>query len=470
MRPIDIHSSEPITYISEPNLIPQELHRLAASQHPRKKWLLVQPVSTTSMMVDSGKVSMPLNLLMVATIAGQLFDVSLIDERLGDKVPEDLTGFDVVAITSRTLNAKKAYKIAEQAKSQGKIVILGGVHPTMLSQEALVFATTVVYGEIESVWADLATDVIMGTMKPLYRAETLKPMTRMLRPDFSYALQSRNKKKYSSRIPILATKGCPVGCNFCTTPTIYGKNYRYREIDIVLDEMQYHQERLKKNKVHFSFMDDNISFRPAYFTDLLEKMARLGVRWNANISMNFLNKPEIAELAAWSGCDLMSIGFESLNPETLKSVQKGSNRLENYETVVSNLQLNEIAIQGYFMFGFDNDTEDSFQLTYDFIMNNRIEFPVFSLVTPFPGTPYYDEMKPRLRHFEWDKYDTYHYMFEPKGMSGEKLLENFIKLQKAVYQRQAIMKRMKGKPLNWVWLANYQMNRFTRRLKPESYF
>lgn len=199
-------------------------------------------------------------------------------------------------------------------------------------------------------------------------------------------------------------------------------------------------------------------------------MARLGVRWNANISMNFLNKPEIAELAAWSGCDLMSIGFESLNPETLKSVQKGSNRLENYETVVSNLQLNEIAIQGYFMFGFDNDTEDIFQLTYDFIMNNRIEFPVFSLVTPFPGTPYYDEMKPRLRHFEWDKYDTYHYMFEPKGMSGEKLLENFIKLQKAVYQRQAIMKRMKGKPLNWVWLANYQMNRFTRRLKPESYF
>lgn len=194
MQPIDIHSSEPITYISEPNLIPQELHRLAASQHPRKKWLLVQPVSTTSMMVDSGKVSMPLNLLMVATIAGQLFDVSLIDERLGDKVPEDLTGFDVVAITSRTLNAKKAYKIAEQAKSQGKIVILGGVHPTMLSQEALVFATTVVYGEIESVWADLATDVIMGTMKPLYRAETLKPMTRMLRPDFSYALQSRNKK------------------------------------------------------------------------------------------------------------------------------------------------------------------------------------------------------------------------------------------------------------------------------------
>ncbi|ARM30694.1 radical SAM protein [Prosthecochloris sp. HL-130-GSB] len=447
----------------------ENLDRLAAEQKARKKWLVVQPVSTTSMMVDSGTVSMPLNLIMVASLAGELFDVTFIDERLGEKVPEDLSGYDVVAVTSRTLNASKAYTIGDAAKAQGKIVILGGVHPTMLHEEAREHCTSVVYGEIESVWTELATDIILGTMKEVYRASELKPMTRMVRPDFSYALNSANAKKYSSLIPVLATKGCPVGCNFCTTPTIYGKNYRYREIDYVLDEMKYHQERLGKQKVSFSFMDDNISFRPKYFMELLEEMAKLGVRWNANISMNFLHKPEIAELAGRSGCDLMSIGFESLNPETLKSVQKGSNRLDNYETVVSNLHKNGVAIQGYFMFGFDNDSEESFQMTYDFIMNNKIEFPVFSLVTPFPGTPYFDEMKPRLRHFDWDKYDTYHYMFEPSKMSGEKLLENFVKLQKEVYKGRAIMQRMKGKPLNWVWFVNYMMHRFTKKLTPEIY-
>ncbi|ANT64526.1 B12-binding domain-containing radical SAM protein [Prosthecochloris sp. CIB 2401] len=446
-----------------------QLQRLAAEEKSRKKWLLVQPVSNTSMMVDSGTVSMPLNLLMVATLAGELFDITFIDERLGDRVPQDLSAYDVVAITSRTLNATKAYAIADRAKAQGKIVLLGGVHPTMLHDEATAHATSVVYGEIESVWTELATDIILGNMKPVYRASTLKPMTSMRRPNFGYAMQTKNAKRYSSRIPILATKGCPVGCNFCTTPTIYGKNYRYREIDFVLDEMRYHQERLGKEKVNFSFMDDNISFRPKYFTELLEGMAKLNVRWNANISMNFLHKPEIAELAGRSGCDLMSIGFESLNPETLKSVHKGSNRLDNYETVVSNLHNNGVAIQGYFMFGFDNDSEESFQLTYDFILQNRIEFPVFSLVTPFPGTPYYDEMKPRLRHFDWDKYDTYHYMFEPKGITTETFLRNFVKLQQEVYKPRAIMKRMQGKPLNWVWLANIMMNRFTSKLKPEIY-
>ena len=446
------------------------LDQLAAKQRSRKKWLLIQPVSNTSMMVDSGTVSMPLNLIMVATMVGTIFDVTFIDERLGDKIPDDFSGFDVVAITSRTLNASKAYRIGDAALKQGKTVILGGVHPTMLHGEASAHCTSVVYGEIESIWTELATDVLNGTMQGIYRAKELKPMSTMQHPDFSYALQSKNAKKYSSRIPILATKGCPVGCNFCTTPTIYGKNYRYRELDFVLDEMRYHQERVGKKHVNFSFMDDNISFRPKYFMTLLEEMAKLGVHWNANISMNFLDKPEVAELAGRSGCDLLSIGFESLNPETLKTLHKGSNRLSNYEQVVGNLHKNGIAIQGYFMFGFDNDTEESFQLTYDFIMKNKIEFPVFSLVTPFPGTPYFEEMKPRIRHFDWDKYDTYHYMFEPTNMTGERLLEKFVKLQKEVYKGGAIMQRMAGKPLNWVWLANYAMNRFTSKLSPEYYY
>jgi len=445
------------------------LERLAREQKTRKKWLVIQPKSMTSMMVDSGSVSMPLNLIMVATLAGKLFDVTLLDERTGDTIPEDFSGYDVVAITSRTLNSSRAYKIGDRALAQNKIVLLGGVHPTMLQDEATQHCTSVVYGEIESIWEELATDIILGKMKGVYKAQDLRPMTAMLRPDFSYALNSPHAKKYSALIPILATKGCPVGCNFCTTPTIYGKSFRYRELDLVLDEMRYHQERLGKKTVRFSFMDDNISFRPQYFTDLLEGMAKLGVRWNANISMNFLHKPEVAEIAGRSGCDLMSIGFESLNPDILKSMNKGSNRLHNYATAVSNLHKNGIAIQGYFMFGFDDDNEKSFQATYDFIMQNRIEFPVFSLVTPFPGTPYFDEMKSRVRHFDWDKYDTYHYMFEPNKISGEKLLENFIKLQREVYKGRAIMQRMQGKPFNWVWFVNFMMNRFTRKLTPEIY-
>ncbi len=464
-------SETPVSPFDPAAVLPEELlHQYSVQQKTRKKWLLIQPVSNTSMMVDSGTVSMPLNLIMVATLVGKLFDVTFIDERLGDKVPEDFSGYDVIAITSRTLNASQAYRIGDAALKQGKTVILGGVHPTMLHDEASQHCTSVVYGEIESIWEELAADVLRGRMQQVYRAKELKPMSTMHRPDFNYALSSKNSKKYSSRIPLLATKGCPVGCNFCTTPTIYGKNYRYRELDLVLEEMRYHQDRVGKKNVNFSFMDDNISFRPQYFTTLLEEMAKLGVHWNANISMNFLDKPEVAELAGRSGCDLLSIGFESLNPETLKTLHKGSNRLGNYEKVVGNLHKNGIAIQGYFMFGFDNDTEESFQLTYDFIMKNKIEFPVFSLVTPFPGTPYFEEMKPRIRHFDWDKYDTYHYMFEPTNMSGERLLSNFVKLQKEVYKGRAIMQRMAGKPLNWVWLANYAMNRFTSKLSPEYYY
>jgi bacteriochlorophyll C12 methyltransferase len=132
----------------------ESLSRLVAQQKSRKKWLLVQPKSVTSMTVDSGKVSMPLNLVMVATLAGTIFDVTLVDERIGDKVPEDFSGYDVVAITSRTLNATKAYRIGDRALAQNRIVILGGVHPTMLHDEAAQQCTSVLYGEIESIWTE----------------------------------------------------------------------------------------------------------------------------------------------------------------------------------------------------------------------------------------------------------------------------------------------------------------------------
>ncbi len=216
------------TLLTPPDPAEELLHQLAREQRSRKKWLLIQPVSNTSMMVDSGTVSMPLNLIMVATMVGKLFDVTFIDERLGNKVPDDFSGFDVVAITSRTLNASRAYQIGDAALAQGRIVILGGVHPTMLHDEAAQHCTSVVYGEIESIWTELATGVLTGKMQRVYRAKELKPMGTMIHPDFNYALSSKNAKKYSSLIPLLATKGCPVGCNFCTTPTVYGKSYRYR--------------------------------------------------------------------------------------------------------------------------------------------------------------------------------------------------------------------------------------------------
>jgi len=214
----------------------------------KKRWLLVQPKSKTNLMVDSGKVSIPLNLMMVGTMAKTRFDVDFVDERIGDVVPEDLSKYDVVAITARTLNVSKAYQIADRARAQGARVILGGTHPTMLFEEAKEHATSVVFGEVESVWDSLANDVENDTMQPQYKAGAFKSMTQMGMPDFNIVLSSPNSKRYSFRIPLLATKGCPVGCNFCTTPTIYGKSFRTRTSDFVVEEIKFHQNRLgKKN-------------------------------------------------------------------------------------------------------------------------------------------------------------------------------------------------------------------------------
>ncbi|PDW04696.1 B12-binding domain-containing radical SAM protein [Candidatus Viridilinea mediisalina] len=438
----------------------------------RKRWLLIQPKSNTPLMVDSGKVSMPLNLLMVASMLKEHFLVDFLDERVGDEVPQDFTGYDIVALTSRTLNAKRVYAIADRARAQGKKVILGGVHPTMMIDEAREHCDTVVFGEIESIYDELTRDIYADQLKPLYRPASeagWKPMSTLDQPDFSFARRSPNSKHYSFRLPLLATKGCPVGCNFCCTPRIYGKNFRMREVERVIDEIRMRQYESGKPNIHFSFMDDNISFRPAFADALFNAMVGMGVKWNANISMNFLEKPEVSALAKEAGCQMLNVGFESVSPETIKHVHKGSNRTARYDEIVSNVHKQGIALQGYFIFGFDTDTPASFQHTYDFIMQNRIEFPVFTIATPFPGTPWYEEVRHRLVQHDWDKYDTFHYMYEPAKMQRDEFLRNFIKVQREIYSWPNIWKRMAGRKLDWVWLVNVAMHHFTQRLTPATF-
>jgi bacteriochlorophyll C12 methyltransferase len=449
---------------------PPPVERLAPSGVAAKRWLLIHPRNPARLLVETySKPSLPLGLLMVATLAQQQFAVEIRDERIGDTLPEDFSAYDIVAITARTVNVTRAYQIADQALAQGRRVILGGVHPTMLPEEAGRHASAVVVGEIESVWDDLVADIQRDTLQPVYRAASLRPLTDIQHADFDLLQRPIQQGKYAFRIPLVGTKGCPVGCSFCCTPQIYGKTYRTRTPEHIIAEIRYHQERLGRRGLHFSFMDDNISARAGFVEELFERMVGMGVTWNANISMNFLQQPHIPALARRAGCQVLNIGFESLDPETIKQVGKGSNRIGMYDTVVANVQREGIAIQGYFIFGLDTDTEASFQQTYDFIMRNRIEMPVFTLATPFPGTPWYAEIAPRLQHTDWDKYDVQHSVYTPAKLDQERLLMHYIKLYRAVFSWRGLQRRLRWGQPAWVTLSNLGMHAFAQGLTHQQF-
>ena len=435
----------------------------------RKKWLVVQPKSNISVAIDSGRIApvpIPLNLLIVATLANEQFDVSFVDERIGDRTPDDLAEYDIVAITVLTPFASRAYAIADRALEQGKRVILGGVHPTLMPEEASEHCTSVVVGEIEPVWDQLSADVQHDRLKSLYRSLILYPMTDMIHPDFSIAMKSKNAKRYLSVIPLVATRGCPVGCKYCSAPKLYGKEYRTRNVQHIIDEMKYHQDRVGKKNVTFTFFDDNICFKPAFIKELLSKMVGLGVKWTSNVSVNFLEDKGFTKLARLSGCERLNVGFESLTPESIKLLGKGTNRINRYRQAVENAHRQEIAILGFFNFGFDTDTLESFQATYDFIMQNQIEFPLFTLATPLPGTDWFEEMQPRLLHFNWDKYDLMHYMYKPAKMDQDELLNGFTKIQRKVYSLRAIYHRLKSRKIDRLWGINVGIHFFMYGWKP----
>ncbi len=436
----------------------------------KMKWLLIHPKSRLPMASEYIKSVIPLNLLYVGTLAKKQFEVTCIDERIGQRVPEDFSEYDIIALTIRTPFASRAYEIADLAMAQGKQVIAGGTHPTMVPEEVRYHCTSIVAGEIEAVWDSLASDVKNNTLKPLYHSHDLPLLEDLQYPDFSIVCNSKKARKYFSQIPILATKGCTVGCNFCSAPKIYGGNYRIRSVKNIIAEIKYHQQRCGKKNIRFSFFDDNLCLNNTFLEELFTEMAGLGVRWNANVSMNFAEKNSNIELARRAGCDALSVGFESLSQTEMKRMGKSSNRVKQYQQVVENIHRHRIAVHGYFMFGFDSDTPEAFQTTYDFIVNNQIEFPVFAIATPLPGTEWFARMESRLVHRNWDKYDGYHLVYKPAGMEKDELLNNFIKIQRKVYSWRAIYQRLQRQTPFWLWVANMGLHFFANGLKEENFY
>ncbi len=431
----------------------------------KKKWIFINPKPRYPHFTDKIQISLPLNVLMVTSLIRQYYDIDVIDERV-TKLDEDFTGYDIVALSCRTPNVKRAYELADKAIEAGKIVMLGGVHPTLNQEESQKHCTTLISGEFEPVWDELREDIENHRLKPLYKAKDLYPIADLRPPDVEHFFKLNNPKKYSSRVPIFTTRGCLNTCNYCCVPEVYGKVYRTRDVKLIVEEIRMHQKRQRKKSINVFFVDDNICYQADYFKDLLEAITPLGISWNANISINFLQDKKLLRAMKTSGCDMLSVGFESLTPETISYVNKKTNRVNGYEKTIADLKENGIAVLGYFVFGFDTDTYSTFYSAYDFIMQNKIEFPCFTIATPFPGTPLYNELESRLFHKDWDKYDVNHLVYRPRNFDPEKFVKLYIEMLQKIFALKSIYYRLKGLRLDWAWAGSIGMHMSTRKLQP----
>ena len=347
---------------------------------------------------------------------------------------------DLVGISCMTANAPRAYELCEEFKKRGKTVILGGVHPTILPDEALQHADCLVIGEAEGVWEALLKDFENDNLKSTYHQMT-PDLGKYVPKDFKKIV----KRRLFKLIPLMTTRGCPYNCDFCCVTNLYGKKVRHVEIENIVRDIK---ESGAKN---FMFLDDNIIGRPSYAKKLFKAIKPLKIKWVGQASVSLLVKDnELMQLAADSGCRALFFGIETVSEEQLQKMRKAFNEVEEMEGAMKKIKKMGILIHASMVFGFDNDTKEIFNETVRFLIKNKVSTVSFNILTPYPGTKVYEELKQenRLITTDWRYFDHNTVVFKPKHMTPFELQIGKVNARKQFYHLSSVLKRFSGNRYN----------------------
>ncbi len=346
----------------------------------------------------------------------------------------DVKDVDLVGISVDSKTARRSYAIAAAYRRRGVPVVLGGIHPTALPEEALSYADSVVLSEAEDLWPQLVADFERGALKPRYQGPLpeLGGRSRPRRDLF-------RSRKYVPFQVVQTMRGCPYPCEFCSVSTANGSTMRFRPADDVLGEL----ETLGKL---IMFADDNVMIHRKYSADLFRRMAPLQKHWIGQCSLAAVKRIENVKLMAESGCKALFIGFESIDEETVRYTGKRQNRPSQYREVLDMLHEHGISTWGSFVFGFDTDDAEVFDRTVEFAIEMQLTMALFAVLTPYPGTRLYRRLhgEGRLTDERWwlrRSHDAESPYFIPSKMSRETLHEGWVRAWKRFYSASSILKR-----------------------------
>ncbi len=360
-------------------------------------------------------------------------EVTLVDEGIEEIEPE--VEADLIGISAITGTAPRAYELADRFRRRGLPVVLGGVHPTLRPEEAARHADAVVTGYAEQSWPQLLRDFVAGRMQTRYDQGANLNLANLPFPRRDLLPTGRHTITHT----VEATRGCIHQCEFCVVPTAWGRPLQRPVAEVVADIRQMRARRL-------IFLDLNLIADIDYAKELFTALIPLKISWGGLATTVIAWDEELLDLAARSGCRGLLIGFETLSQESLAETNKAFNMRQDYHEVVRRLHDRGIALQGTFVFGFDNHTPDTFAETVDFVIEANIDLPRYAILTPFPGTPLFDRLKQegRILTEDWTLYDAQHVVYQPRRMSPERLLHGTEWAWKQTYSYRSIAKRLLG--------------------------
>jgi radical SAM superfamily enzyme YgiQ (UPF0313 family) len=385
-----------------------------------------------------------LGILTVAACTPKDVEVQVVDEYV-EAIPYS-TDADLVALSAKTSCVTRAYAVAEAFRSRGKKVVLGGIHASLRPEEALEHVDHVVVGEAEKTWPQFVEAFRRGEAPRITLDQGFPPMAEIPIPAWDRIDGSRFLFH-----EIQTTRGCPFMCRFCSVPDISGATFRFKPVEKVVEEIRALPRAgfLKDRMKTLYIVDDNFISRTKYTKDLLQALVPLHRsgelrQWSAETTLNVAHDEELLDLFKDAGCTTLIIGFESISEATLLAMDKKVNFCLTYQEATERIHKRDMSIVGNFIVGFDTDTLSVFREILDFVDENLILYPFFSILTPMPGTKLHEDFRSanRLDHYDWGLYDTRHVVYEPQHMTREQLMDGYCWLYEQAFTGERALRRL----------------------------
>lgn len=378
-------------------------------------------------------------LLVLGALTPDDVKVELFDENIEHI---DFSGdYDLVAISMMTQQASRGYDIARKFRERKSKVVLGGIHPTVLPEEAKQYADSIVVGEAENVWEELLNDFHHNRLRPVYTSHQEVDLRKSPTPRYEL-LENKSYKM----VWVQATRGCPHDCKFCCASRVYGNKYRHKSTAQVIEEIK----KINKIERHalIGFADDNLFCDRKYSQELLKQVSNLKIRWIGQSDIRISNDKHLLKHIKKSGCVALLIGLESLCEENLRGLDSSDWKLKqskNYAESIQIIQSIGIGVIGTFIVGFDHDESTVFDELAEFIIDNRLVGAQIAALTPFPRTKIREQFleEGKIMDTPWSNYTLYNVNIKPKRMNVQELERGILYTFKRVYSEKVAREKTK---------------------------
>ena len=394
--------------------------------------------------VERGEIIASLPSLGLLTVAAHTPAENVVSYMEVDDLPEVLPEFDLVAISSLAARIYDAYELADRFRHRGALVVMGGLHVSVLPDEAAKHCDAVVIGNAEKVWGKLLWDAQSGRLGPRYVGDADGVFREAYRMPAFHLLADRDY----NRVTIQTSRGCPRACEFCGASRLIAPQFQQKPVELVMDEIRCAREQVAKP--FFEFADDNTFLNREWGKSLLRELVREDLRWFTETDASVADDPELCDLLADSGCRQVLIGFESPRSEDLVGLDPNrwkSGMVDRYQHVIDELQSRGVSVNGCFVVGLDGHTPDIFPAVRDFVEESGLAEVQCTVLTPFPGTELYRRLQHEgrlLREVFWDRCTLFDVNFQPVGMSVAELEEGLRWLIEELYSGPAYSRRRRA--------------------------